>query len=46
MKLIKNTERPNWQETAEESGFTFHTMHGEPYWDETGAYSFTLGERA
>lgn len=44
MNLIKNTERPNWQETAEESGFTFHTMHGEPYWDETGAYSFTLDE--
>lgn len=20
----------------------FHTMHGEPYWDETSAYAFSL----
>lgn len=34
--------RPNWQQVAREYGFHFHTMHGEPYWDETAYYQFTL----
>lgn len=42
MKRIPTQERPNWQDTAEEAGFVFHTMYGEPYWDETSAYQFTL----
>lgn len=37
-------ERPDWREKAEEVGFTFHTMHGAPYWDETSAYRFTLAQ--
>lgn len=44
IELVENTERPDWKATAEETGFTFHTMHGEPYWDETQAYAFTLGQ--
>lgn len=44
MQRIAVTERPNWQARAEELGFRFHTMHGEPYWDETSAYRFTLAE--
>lgn len=35
-------ERPHWRDHAEEVGFTFADMHGEPYWDETSAYAFTL----
>ena len=35
-------ERPNWREMATEVGFTFADMHGEPYWDETSAYRFSL----
>ena len=35
-------ERPNWRAEAEELGFTFADMGGEPYWDETSAYAFTL----
>ena len=44
MKLIDLPERPDWKQTAEKSGFGFHTMHGEPYWDETGAYEFSLSQ--
>lgn len=42
MRLIENVARPNWEQTADAAGFSFHTMYGEPYWDETGAYAFTL----
>ncbi|SMO49012.1 glutathionylspermidine synthase family protein [Paracoccus laeviglucosivorans] len=35
-------ERPNWRTEAEELGFTFADMGGEPYWDETSAYAFTM----
>lgn len=42
MKRQPLAPRPDWQKKAEEAGFTFHTMYGEPYWDETSAYGFTL----
>ncbi len=35
-------ERKGWRERAKEFGFQFHTMHGEPYWDESLYYQFTL----
>lgn len=35
-------ERPNWQALAERYGFGFHTMYGEPYWDESAYYQFNL----
>ncbi|OUS36910.1 hypothetical protein A9R01_05255 ['Osedax' symbiont bacterium Rs2_46_30_T18] len=35
-------QRPNWQISAAEYGFTFHTMHGEAYWDESAYYQFSL----
>lgn len=34
--------RPGWQQLAAEFGFHFHTMYGEPYWDESAYYQFTL----
>ncbi|WP_017997923.1 glutathionylspermidine synthase family protein [Paracoccus sp. N5] len=37
-------ERPGWREEAVKLGFTFADMGGEPYWDETSAYRFTLQE--
>lgn len=37
-------ERPNWQERAKEFGFHFHTMYGEPYWDESSYYQFSLAQ--
>jgi glutathionylspermidine synthase len=42
MKRIDITERSDWKELAEEYGFRFHTMYGEPYWDESAYYAFTL----
>ncbi|TFL16836.1 glutathionylspermidine synthase family protein [Jannaschia formosa] len=44
MRKVTGTERADWQARAEAAGFTFHSMHGEPYWDETSAYAFTLDE--
>jgi glutathionylspermidine synthase len=35
-------QRENWQQTAREYGFKFHTMYGEPYWDESAYYQFSL----
>ncbi|WP_145106077.1 glutathionylspermidine synthase family protein [Cereibacter sediminicola] len=35
-------ERPGWRDRAAELGFTFADMHGEPYWDESSAYQFSL----
>ncbi|EOD79895.1 glutathionylspermidine synthase, group 1 [Grimontia indica] len=35
-------ERPHWRELAKQYGFGFHTMYGEPYWDETAYYQFNL----
>ncbi len=37
-----NPERPRWRDQAKELGFGFHTMYGEPYWDETAYYQFSL----
>ena len=44
MRKVAGTERPDWAAQAEAAGFAFHTMHGEPYWDETSAYAFSLEE--
>jgi glutathionylspermidine synthase len=44
MQRIACPERENWRETAERVGFSFHTTAGEPYWDETAYYAFTLEE--
>lgn len=44
MKKITLPERPQWREHAKEVGFTFADMHGEPYWDESSAYAFTLDQ--
>ncbi|PJN95452.1 hypothetical protein CNY89_08405 [Amaricoccus sp. HAR-UPW-R2A-40] len=44
MLRVALSERLDWKSKAEELGFHFHTMYGEPYWDETSAYVFTLGQ--
>lgn len=47
MPALKRTAtgpRPDWRARAEAAGFVFHTMHGEPYWDEETAYELTLAE--
>ncbi len=42
MQRIAIDERADWKSQAESLGFNFHTMYGEPYWDETACYRFTL----
>ncbi len=44
MQRIRVTERPHWRQSAEESGFSYHSIGGQPYWDETAYYAFTLRE--
>lgn len=44
MQKIDLPEREEWRARAEELGFSFADMHGEPYWDESSAYAFTLEE--
>lgn len=42
MLRIAHKPRANWQTLAQEYGFHFHTMYGQPYWDESAYYQFTL----
>lgn len=44
MKRVNLPERPGWRAEAERLGFTFADMYGEPYWDESSAYEFTLAQ--
>ncbi|OHC48970.1 MAG: hypothetical protein A2X69_07595 [Rhodobacteraceae bacterium GWF1_65_7] len=44
MELVTVPERDGWRAEAEKLGFSFADMHGEPYWDETNAWRFTLAE--
>lgn len=44
MRKIAPGERPDWKAKAEALGFRFHTMHGEPYWDEATVYAFSPEE--
>ena len=42
MRRIAITERADWRAQAEALGFHFHTIDGEPYWDESAYYAFSL----
>lgn len=42
MRRISCPERIHWKQRARELGFAFHTMDGQPYWDESAYYSFSL----
>jgi len=44
MQRIVCPERDDWRVTAERTGFDFHTLNGERYWDERAYYAFTLDE--
>ena len=44
MRRLTCRERDDWRATAEASGFDFHTIDGERYWDERACYAFTLEE--
>jgi glutathionylspermidine synthase len=44
MQRLACLERDDWRATADETGFDFHTLDGERYWDECACYAFTLEE--
>ena len=44
MKRIALSPRPDWQQRLESTGLTFHSIGGEPYWDESVCYQFTAAE--
>jgi len=44
MQRIVCPERDDWKDTAASSGFVFHTLDGERYWDERAYYGFSLAE--
>jgi len=41
MQRLPISERPDWRRKAEEYGFHFHTLYGEPYWSEEACYRFS-----
>src|SRR6478735_9550918 len=44
MQRITCPERDDWRIAADETGFDFHTIDDERYWDERAYYAFTLDE--
>lgn len=44
MERITLTPRHDWKRTVVDLGFSFHTINGDPYWDETACYAFTANE--
>jgi glutathionylspermidine synthase len=44
MKRLTLQPRADWREKADAVGFIWHHTDGQPYWDESTAYSFTLRE--
>jgi glutathionylspermidine synthase len=44
MRRVAMAPRPDWRARCEAVGFDFHTIAGEPYWDESAAYRFDLAQ--
>jgi glutathionylspermidine synthase len=44
MRRVAFTPREGWRAQADAIGFVYHDTAGEPYWDESAAYAFTLRE--
>jgi glutathionylspermidine synthase len=44
MQRSSITPRSDWKRTAERHGFHFHSIGGQPYWDESAAYFFALAQ--
>jgi glutathionylspermidine synthase len=44
MNRLSIPPRPDWQERVEKVGLTFHTIQGQPYWDESACYQFEVNE--
>src|SRR4051812_22759939 len=44
MQRLACVERHDWRDTAAATGFVFHSIDGERYWDESACYAFSLDE--
>lgn len=44
MRRLLSPPRPDWQRLVESQGMIYHTLDGEPYWDESACYQFTAAE--
>jgi glutathionylspermidine synthase len=44
MERLTLTPRPDWPAQVEELGFDFHTLEGQPYWDESACYRFSAAQ--
>jgi len=44
MQRLAIPERPDWQRIARDSGFLFHHVGGEKYWDESACWTLGLRE--
>jgi glutathionylspermidine synthase len=44
MRRVALTPREGWRVQADAIGFVYHDTAGDPYWDESAAYAFTLRE--
>lgn len=44
MKRLVVEPRTNWIERVESVGFHFHSLDGQPYWDESVCYAFEMDE--
>ncbi len=42
MERISSTPRQGWQKTVESQGLLYHTPEGNPYWDESAYYQFSM----
>ena len=44
MQRLRSQPRPNWQQTVESQGLSFHTVDDQVYWDESAYYRFGSAE--
>ena len=44
MQRLVSAPRPDWQRRVESQGMFYHTPDGQPYWDESVCYFFTVAE--
>lgn len=42
MQRISLEPRPHWEFAVRKLGFSFHTIDGEKYWDESACYAFSV----
>lgn len=44
MQRLRSQPRTDWQQRVESQGLHYHTLDGQPYWDESVCYAFRTDE--